>query len=73
MPRSASSGTASASSTCKPSSFARVGEEGAVAEQIERRQVEFVAPQPGGEGDVGADARGLAQMSAREPWSSGVA
>ena len=56
----ASSGTASASSTCNPRIFARLSEERAVAEQIERRKVQLFAPQPGCEGNVGADARGLA-------------
>ena len=40
--------------------FRSLGEERAIAEQIERRKVELVAPQPRCEGDVGADARGLA-------------
>ena len=40
--------------------FRSLGEEGAIAEQIERRKVQLIAPQPGREGDIGADARGLA-------------
>ena len=40
--------------------FRSLREERAVAEQIERRKVQLFAPQPGCEGNVGADARGLA-------------
>ncbi len=47
--------------------FRPLGEEGAVAEQIEWRKVELVTPQPCGEGDVGADARGLAGCQRERP------
>ena len=40
--------------------FRALGEERAIAEQIERRKVQLIAPQPRCERDVGADARGLA-------------
>ena len=47
--------------------FRTLGEERAIAEQIERRQDQLTAAQPCGEGDVGTDARGSPDVSARNP------
>ena len=47
--------------------FRALGEERAIAEQIERRKVQLTAPQPGGKGDIGADARRLAGCQREGP------